>query len=108
MDADDVEAVVISKIIVRRCHLRANLPTIVSGDKVTWKDSGTHGVVIAQYPRNSELCRPDNRGNLRPIAANIDRIAIVIAPYPEPHANLIDRYLVAAEHQAIEPLIILN
>jgi ribosome biogenesis GTPase len=104
----DVEAIDISKKIVRRCHLRANLPTIVSGDKVTWKDSGTHGVVIAQYPRKSELCRPDNRGNLRPVAANIDRIAIVIAPYPEPHTNLIDRYLVAAEHQAIQPLIILN
>ena len=93
---------------VRRCHLRANLPTIVTGDKVTWLDGDTHGVVIAQHPRFSELCRPDNRGKLRPVAANIDRIIIVIAPYPEPHANLIDRYLVAAEHQGIQPMIIMN
>ena len=104
----DVEATDDSGKFVRRCHLRANLPTIVSGDKITWKDHGAHGVVIAQHPRDSELCRPDNRGKLRPVAANIDRIAIIIAPYPEPHSNLIDRYLVASEHQAIQPLIVLN
>ena len=104
----DVEATDGSGQFVRRCHLRANLPTIVSGDKITWKDHGTHGVVIAQHPRDSELCRPDNRGKLRPVAANIDRIAIIIAPYPEAHSNLIDRYLVASEHQAIQPLIVLN
>ena len=93
---------------IRRCHLRANLPTIITGDKVTWQDSDTHGVVTAQHPRHSELCRPDSRGKLRPVAANIDRIAIVVAPYPEPHANLIDRYVVAAEHQLIQPIVILN
>ncbi len=27
---------------------------------------------------------------------------------PEPHANLIDRYLVAAEHAGIQPLLLLN
>lgn len=93
---------------IRRCHLRANLPTIVTGDYVTWQDGDTHGVVIAQHPRRSELCRPDNRGKLRPVAANIDRIVIVIAPFPEPHANLIDRYLVATEHQSIQPAVVLN
>ena len=99
---------------IRRCHLRANLPTIVTGDRVTWQDGDTQGVgvgvgvITAQHPRRSELCRPDNRGKLRPVAANIDRIAVVIAPYPEPHANLIDRYLVAAEHQSIQPIVIFN
>ena len=42
------------------------------------------------------------------MAANLDRIAVVIAPEPEPHPNLIDRYLVAAEHEGIRPLLILN
>ncbi|MFT7301048.1 MAG: ribosome biogenesis GTPase [Porticoccus sp.] len=93
---------------IRRCHLRANLPTIITGDHVTWQDGDTRGVVIARHKRSSELCRPDKRGKLRPVASNIDRIAIVIAPYPEPHANLIDRYLVAAEHQGIQPMLILN
>ena len=66
------------------------------------------GVVVAQLPRASELCRPDARGVLKPVAANIDRILVVIAPRPEPHANLLDRYLVAAETLGIEAIIVLN
>ena len=42
------------------------------------------------------------------MAANIDQIVLVIAPLPEPHANLIDRYLVASEACDIEPVIVLN
>lgn len=91
-----------------RCHLRANLPSLVTGDDVVWRDGNPTGVVEAGLPRRSELSRPDSHGQLRPIAANIDYIVIVIAPRPEPHANLIDRYLVAAESVAIEPLILLN
>lgn len=93
---------------VVRCHLRANLPTLVTGDEVVWRDGNPTGVVVAGLPRHSELSRPDSHGQLRPIAANIDYIVIVIAPQPEPHANLIDRYLVAAESVDIEPLILLN
>lgn len=93
---------------VHRCYLRANLPSIVTGDRVTWQNGESNGVVVAISPRSSELCRPDNRGKLRPVAANIDCIAVVIAPFPEPHANLIDRYLVAAERQGIQPILILN
>ncbi|WP_421682555.1 small ribosomal subunit biogenesis GTPase RsgA [Stutzerimonas urumqiensis] len=94
---------------VFRCHLRANLPTLVTGDGVVWRPGADgSGVIVAQLPRRSELCRPDSRGQLKPVAANVDRIVIVFAPVPEPHANLIDRYLVAAEHAGIEPLLLLN
>ena len=92
----------------RRCHLRANLEGLVTGDKVIWCDGEPTGVVVAQLERQSELCRPDPYGALKPVAANIDQIFIVVAPYPEPHQNLIDRYLVAAENVAIEPVILLN
>lgn len=92
----------------KRCHLRANLPSIVTGDNVIWQDGDPKGVVVAIKPRNSELCRPDNRGKLKPVAANIDRIVIVIAPLPEPHRNLVDRYLVACEHQQITPVLVMN
>ena len=66
------------------------------------------GVVVAQLERDSVLSRPDPYGKLKPVAANIDQIMLVIAPFPEPHANLIDRYLVAAETVDIEPVILLN
>jgi ribosome biogenesis GTPase len=93
---------------VRRAHLRANLDKLVTGDIVAWRPGQTAGVVVAQFDRSSELCRPDSRGELKPVAANIDYIIIVIAPSPEPHAYLIDRYLVAAQIQGIEPILLLN
>lgn len=95
--------------VVSRCHLRANLPTLVTGDRVVWRAGNQgQGVIVAQLPRTSELCRPDARGQLKPVAANVDQIVIVFAPLPQPHANLIDRYLVAAEHAGIRPLLLLN
>jgi ribosome biogenesis GTPase len=94
---------------VFRCHLRANLPALVTGDTVVWRAGNQGiGVIVAQLPRHTELCRPDSRGQLKPVAANVDLIVIVFAPMPEPHANLIDRYLVAAEHAGIHPLLLLN
>lgn len=93
-----------------RCHLRTNLPPLVTGDRVVWRASNKAdlGVVVALEERDSLLSRPDPRGQLKPVAANIDYIVLVIAPLPVPHANLIDRYLVAAETIGIEPVILLN
>ncbi len=92
----------------QRCHLRANLEGLVTGDRVIWCEGDPMGVVVAQRERHSVLSRPDPYGKLKPVAANIDQILLVIAPLPEPHANLIDRYLVAAEVVGIEPVILLN
>jgi ribosome biogenesis GTPase len=92
----------------QRCHLRANLDHLVTGDRVVWCEGDPMGVVVAQRERHSVLSRPDPYGKLKPVAANIDQILVVIAPLPEPHANLIDRYLVAAEVVGIEPVILLN
>lgn len=91
-----------------RCHLRANLDSLVTGDQVVWRDGDPTGVVVARLDRDSVLKRPDNHGEIKPVAANISRIIIVIAPQPTPHSNLIDRYLVATEALAIEPIILLN
>lgn len=93
---------------VQRCHLRANLESLVTGDEVAWCPGEPTGVVVARHPRRSELLRPTLHGGLKPVAANVDCIFIVIAPLPPPHANLIDRYLVAAEAVGIEPVLLLN
>lgn len=102
---------------VVRCHLRANMEPLVTGDRVVWragragsadKDDGG-GVIVAGLPRVSLLARPDSHTRLpRPVAANVERIIITIAPEPEPFANLIDRYLVAAEDIDIAPVLLLN
>ncbi|RCV91891.1 small ribosomal subunit biogenesis GTPase RsgA [Billgrantia montanilacus] len=97
-----------------RCHLRANLEGLVTGDRVVWRaaqDSSGNvvdGVVVARSERQNVLERPDARGHLKPVAANIDQILIVFAVEPAPHPNLIDRYLVAAEATGIAPVLVLN
>jgi len=92
-----------------RCHMRANLDPIVTGDHIVWRaGKDLSGIIVANVARNNALARPDNHGNLKAIAANIDDIIIVIAPEPRPHANLIDRYLAASEATGITPVILLN
>jgi ribosome biogenesis GTPase / thiamine phosphate phosphatase len=91
-----------------RCHFRSNLGSLVTGDRVVWRMGNPLGVVVAVLPRTTALQRPDPHGEMKTIAANIDRIIIVVAPYPEPHANLIDRYLVAANAIGIEPVLLIN
>lgn len=97
------------QISLHRCHLRANLEGLVTGDRVIWREaSDGSGVVVARGERRSVLERPDAQNQLRPVAANIDQILIVFAAEPEPHPNLIDRYLVAAESTGIPPVLVLN
>ncbi len=90
------------------CHLRANVDALVAGDEVLFRAGEPFGVVTARRPRRSELHRPDRQGRLRTVAANVDQLLLVIAPEPEPHANLIDRYLVAAESTGIPVRLLLN
>ncbi len=106
--ADSADVVIEAAGEVRRCHFRANLDSLIAGDRVAWRDGDPWGVITAVQPRKNHLDRPDNLGKLRPVAANIDRIAIVLAPQPQPHANLIDRYLVASEAQGIASMLVLN
>ncbi len=93
---------------IYRCFQRSNIESLVSGDYVIWQEGDPVGVIIAVLPRENFLERPSSLGELRPVAANIDQIIIVIAPLPQPHANLIDRYLVAAEHYQLSPLLLMN
>ena len=94
--------------IQRRCHLRANLGSLVTGDRIIWRDGDPQGVVVAVLERSNALSRPDPHGDMKTIAANIDTLLIVIAPLPKPHSFLVDRYLVAAENSGIKPAIVLN
>ncbi len=93
---------------LRRCHFRAHLSSLVTGDKVVWQDGESHGVICAVLPRKSLLERPDGRGKIRPVVANVDTALIVVAPTPEPYAGLIDRYLVACEYHQITAIIVAN
>ncbi|MDA9612022.1 small ribosomal subunit biogenesis GTPase RsgA [OM182 bacterium] len=94
---------------VFRCFQRSNLPPLVTGDRVVWEHGDGHnGVIIAQGTRRSEFRRPVFGGEVKPIAANIDIVLIVIAPLPVSHVSLIDRYLVAIETIGLDAVIVFN
>ena len=98
---------------LHRCHLRATLAPLVTGDRVVMRlpieqTADARGVVIAIEDRRSLLGRPDARGQWRPVAANVDYLLLTIAPAPAPFTQLIDRYLVAAHRAGITPVLVCN
>lgn len=96
---------------IYRCSIRRTLPSLVTGDKVVWRESlepNTNGIIEAVHARHSELVRPDFYDGVKPVAANVDQIVIISAVLPELSLNIIDRYLVACAVTDIEPIIVLN
>lgn len=94
---------------VVRCHQRANLPALVTGDLVSWEAGADgSGVVTAVAERRNVFLRPDYLGRDKPVAANLDVVLVVIACVPEPFVNLIDRYLVAIENLGLQAALVLN
>ena len=93
-----------------RCHARTNLPMLATGDKVRWTADPNTGLgrIESVAPRTSLISRPDRYHKLKPVASNIDLLAIVFAPLPTPAPNLIDRYLVVCHHANVTPLLVLN
>ena len=62
-------------------------------------------------PRKSQLARrmPGGGHGERIVAANVDQVVIVFAAAkPEPHVRMLDRFLVIAEGNALEPRIVIN
>ena len=91
-----------------RCHLRSNLTSLVTGDQVIFQTTDDAGIVTACESRRNVLERPDSRGVIKAMAANIDQLVIVTALEPAPQPELLDRYLVATEVAGIPPLIVIN
>ncbi len=94
---------------LHRCAARQNLGRLACGDRVVWQIASTgDGVVVAVGERRSLLTRPDYNGQPRPVAANLDAVAVVLAPSPEPSEYLIDRYLIAIAAIGVQGLLVLN
>ncbi|ROR32013.1 ribosome small subunit-dependent GTPase A [Inmirania thermothiophila] len=94
---------------VVRCVARARLRDVVCGDRVGWVPDGSgQGVVVSVAPRHGVLLRPDRRGRPRPVAANLDRVVVVVAPQPPFDRHLLDRYLAAAELCGIGAAVLVN
>lgn len=86
---------------------------VVAGDDVRLElqEDGRY-VIQGAEPRRSQLARrAPGPGRPRPkiIAANIDRVVIVLAATnPEPNPRMLDRFLVLAEANELPAVIVLN
>jgi len=91
------------------CTLRQNLGDLVVGDKIIFQlTQDERGVVIGLHPRQNVLAKPDERGNLKPIASNIDQIIIVVASDPQTPRDLLDSYLVATHALNLDTVVLYN
>lgn len=86
---------------------------VVAGDIVDVARQADGSFTIESVAeRRSELARTAPGGHGRKakvIVANVDRVVIVFAAaHPEPNRRLLDRFLVIAEANELEPVIVLN
>lgn len=81
---------------------------IVCGDQVECDFHQGEVLVSRTLPRATFLRRSTLRGRSEPLAANLTRLAVVIAPLPAPDLFLLDRYLCAAECAGLAGLIVAN
>ncbi len=91
-----------------QCNLRANLGTIVSGDRAVYQQTDQEAIIIAIQPRDNLLQRVDGFGQVKAVAANVTQLIICLSIEPEPNLFLLDQYLLSAEQQGIKALIVLN
>lgn len=89
--------------------------TAVVGDEVFLEQTATLDSTLATAritsiaPRRNALVRTDAMGRKgQTLAANIDRLYVVVAIEPPLRVGLIDRYLVAADQAGIEAHVLLN
>ena len=91
------------------CTYRRSVGRPYCGDRVTVQHAdGESAVVVEIEPRRNAFARADARQRKQVIAANLDRVLIVIAPNPQPSRDLVERYLVAVHSLGIEPVLVVN
>jgi ribosome biogenesis GTPase len=81
------------------------------GDWVEISLKNNSGIIDSVLPRKNKISRvdPGNRNGERIVAANIDRLVIVTSVRnPSLNLRLVDRYLLIAGRNEIEPVIIIS
>lgn len=84
---------------------------LVIGDRVRVDESDEGAFTVEEVlPRRREILRraPGGRGG-KVVAANVDRfLAVVAAARPDPTRDLVDRLLLVAEANGLEPILVVN
>ena len=91
------------------CKLRSNLDAIVCGDRVVYQQQAQQQPsIIAILPRDNLLQRLDGFGNIKAVAANVSQMLLCLSIEPAANLFLLDQFLLSAEQQRVEALIVLN
>ncbi len=91
------------------CLYRRSVGRPLCGDQVLLEALDAATLAVTEIlPRSNIFVRADQQKLKQPVASNLDRVAIVIAPRPAPSRDLVERYLVAVRSLGIEPLLVIN
>ncbi len=82
----------------------------VCGDLVTAEpiENETDWLITTVNKRRNELTRPNMRGQVEVLAANIDALVVVASVAPLPDWYIVDRYLCAAELMGVDSIVVFN
>jgi ribosome biogenesis GTPase len=93
-----------------RARIKGKKIQPVCGDRViaTPLADEPEWLITAIEPRDNELTRPDSRGRIDVLAANLDFLAVVAAETPAVDWYIVDRYLAAARNMDVPAMVIFN
>lgn len=82
----------------------------VCGDRVIAETiaNETDWLITSIEERRNELTRPNMRGQVEVLAANVDMLVVVASVSPLPDWFIVDRYLCAAELMGIRSIVVFN
>lgn len=82
----------------------------VCGDRVLVEDIENEDdwLITEILPRDNQLSRPNMRGNVEVLAANVELLLVVAAAAPAPDWFIVDRYLAAAETMGANAAVVFN
>ena len=82
----------------------------VCGDRVALEpiEGESDWLITSVLERSNELTRPNQRGRVEVLAANVEMLVCVAAPTPKPDWFVVDRYLCAAESMHVPAIVAFN
>jgi ribosome biogenesis GTPase len=82
----------------------------VCGDHVTVEsiENEDDWLITGICNRENALARPNMRGQVEVLAANVDLLIVVAAKAPAPDWFIVDRYLAAAENMRVAAVVVFN
>jgi len=82
----------------------------VCGDAVLAEtiENETDWLITSISERRNELTRPNMRGQVEVLAANVDMLVVVASVSPLPDWYIVDRYLCAAELMGVKSIVVFN